>query len=186
MAVPRNEGVEIVAASFAEVRPPEYSADLVLAVGSGDRRISVILEVQLDADLVDREAKRSAWPRYTVWQWADARSPTYLVVVTPRRRVERWAAEPIEIGHPSFVLVPLVLGPSNVPALVDREQAQAIPELAVLSAVVHGRGKHALEVALRAIDAAGAIEPDKRKLYMDVALVGPCGSPKWRFQPTIS
>jgi hypothetical protein len=168
--LPSDERVEIVAASFAEVRPPEYSADLVLSVGSGDRRISVILEVQLDADLVDRDAKRYAWPRYTVWQWADTRSPTYLVVVTPSRRVERWAAEPIAIGHPGFELAPLVLGPSNFPALIDREQAHAVPELAVLSAVVHGHGKRAKEVAMRAIDAALAIEPDKRRLYVDVVL----------------
>jgi hypothetical protein len=170
VAVSRDETVEIVAASFGEVRPPQYSADLVLAVGSGEHRIAIILEVQLDADLVDRDAKRGAWPRYAVWQWADTRSPTYLVVVTPSRRVERWAGEPIAIGHPGFVLVPLVLGPSNVPSLVDRERAQAMPELAVLVAVVHGHGKHAVEGALRAVDAALAIEPEKRKLYVDVVL----------------
>jgi hypothetical protein len=169
VALPRDEGVEIVAASFGEVRPPEYSADLVLAVGSGEHRIAIILEVQLDAEPIDREAKRGAWLRYAVWQWADTRSPTYLVVVTPSRRVERWAGSPIAIGHPGFVLVPLVLGPSNVPVL-NREQAQAIPELAVLSAVVHGHGKHAVEGALRAIEAALAIEPEKRKLYVDVVI----------------
>lgn len=45
-----------------------------------------------------------------------------------------------------------------------------MPELAVLVAVVHGHGKHAVEGALRAIDAALAIEPEKRKLYVDVVL----------------
>lgn len=169
-ALPKGGRVEVVAANFAEARPPEYSADLVLRVGAGKRRIAVILEVQLDANEETRRAKRSAWPRYTVWQWADARAPTYLVVVTPSRRVQRWASKPIALGHPGFTLVPLVLGPSNVPALVNREEALASPELAVLSAVVHGHGSRAARIGENAVAAALAIEPDRGRLYVDVVL----------------
>ena len=70
--------------------------------------------------------KLRSWPRYVVWQWAASECPTYLLVVTPSRRVERWASKPIALGHPGFTLAPIVLGPSNVPSLRDRqERAQA-------------------------------------------------------------
>jgi hypothetical protein len=170
LALPEGDRAEIVASSFGEARPPEYSADLVLRVGVGARRIAVIVEVQLDADAATRQSKRSAWPRYAVWQWAHGGAPTYLVVVTPSLRVERWAAQPIAVGHPGFELLPLVLGPSNIPALVNPEAARDSPELAVLSAVVHGHGSLAAEVGKCAIEAALAIDPDKRKLYVDVVL----------------
>ena len=130
----------------------------------------MILEVQLPPkNQDDIRAKRAAWPRYTVWQWANTGLPAYLVVVTPSRAVERWASQPIPIGHPGFVLSPIVLGPSNMP-VIERELGLAVPELAVVSAIVHGRGARAEEVATLALEAVLALDPERRKLYVDAVL----------------
>ncbi len=170
VALPAEASVEVVAASFAEVRPPEYAADLVLHVRAGKRRFVLVVEVQLDTNKGDREAKRRVWPRYVVWQWAEQQCPVYLVVVTPSRRVQRWAAQPIGLGHPGFKLTPLVLGPSTMPEAVDRRRALDNPYLSVLTAVVHGHGEHAAELGELAAEASLAFEPDRRTLYVDMVL----------------
>ncbi len=170
VALPARASVEIVAASFGEARPPEYAADLVLHVRAGRRRFVLIVEVQLDTNADARDAKRRVWPRYVVWQWAEQQCAVYLVVVTPSRRVERWAAQPIAVGHPGFELTPLVLGPSTVPELLDRDRAVESPYLTVLSAVVHGRGPHAVALGELAAEASLAFEPDRRTLYIDMVL----------------
>jgi len=61
--------------------------------------------------------------------------------------VARWAARRIELGGVHY-FAPDVLGPSRVPEIDDEAQARANPELAVLSAMAHGRDQHA-ERALR-------------------------------------
>jgi hypothetical protein len=170
IALPKDAAIDLSGASFGEPKVPEYSADLVLRVRAKDAGATVIVEVQLPLKRADDvQAKRTAWPRYTVWQWANTALPAYLVVVTPSHEVERWASEPIEIGHPGFVLSPIVLGPSNMP-VIERELGLAVPELAVLSAIVHGRGARAEEVATLALEAALALDPERRKLYVDAVL----------------
>jgi hypothetical protein len=88
--------------------------------------------------------------------------------------VARWCAQPIEIGHPGFSLTPLVLGPSAVPVLTSLEQARnGPPELAVLSAVAHGRGEQGLEVSRTAFDVIetdGRLDDDQRWIYTEVVL----------------
>jgi hypothetical protein len=63
-----------------------------------------------------------------------------LLVLTLSRGTARWARQPIDIGHPGFELRPLVIGPDEVPTILNPDKAQADPELAVLSAMAHGRG----------------------------------------------
>jgi hypothetical protein len=45
--------------------------------------------------------------------------PAVLLVVCAGQRIAAWASEPITIGHPGFVLRPLVLGPDLVPVITD-------------------------------------------------------------------
>jgi hypothetical protein len=55
--------------------------------------------------------------------------------------------------HPGLVLKPLVLGPKTMPVMTDLARARSALELAVLSAMVHGKGKRGAEVALAAYEA---------------------------------
>jgi hypothetical protein len=91
-------------------------------------------------------------------------------VVCPGRATAAWAAEPIAIGHPGFVLRPLVLGPDLMPAIKDVAEAIAVPELAVLSGIAHGTDKAVRNATFTALAAFAAQDMDLATLYADVIL----------------
>lgn len=95
-----------------------------------------------------------------------------LLVVTADEGMARWAAQPIDLGN-GGVFRPLVLGPSGVPEIVDEARARADPELAVLSAMAHGRdtdsGK-AAQIALAAQLAILVLDDERRRMYLDLLL----------------
>ncbi len=95
-----------------------------------------------------------------------------LLVVTPDERVARWAAQPVHLGGPHW-FTPYVLGPSGVPDVKDDAQARDNPELAVLSAMAHGRDAdpaRAIEVALAALKASIGLDADRADLYADLII----------------
>lgn len=69
-----------------------------------------------------------------------------------------------------MVLVPLVVGPSVVPHVVDPSAARAAPELAVLSALAHHHARDGLAIAKAAILAADGLDEEESALYADVVL----------------
>ena len=98
--------------------------------------------------------------------------PVYLLVITVDEAVVRWAAQPIELGNGSR-WVPLVLRPSGVPAVTDPAQARADPELAVLSAMAHGKDadiEQSLQIAAAAHMASLGLDEDRSRLYFDLVL----------------
>jgi hypothetical protein len=93
-----------------------------------------------------------------------------LLVIATDDGVARWAAKPIELGGGNQ-FVPLVLGPSGVPEVTDPALASADPELAVLSALAHGRGvdiRRAVRIALVAEAASSSLDENRRRLYSDL------------------
>jgi len=67
--------------------------------------------------------------------------------------------------------VPLVVGPSAVPEVRELNQALANPELAVLSAMAHGRSEDttkAVEIATVAAEASRVLEADRSVMYFDL------------------
>jgi len=81
--------------------------------------------------------------------------------------VAAWARWPIELGHPRFLLTPVVIGLDDVPWVRDRAEASRLPELAVLSAMAHPE----LEIAETAIDAISQLPADQARLYLDVIMM---------------
>jgi len=103
-------------------------------------------------------------------QRARLRCSVTLLVVTNDPAVARWAATPIETGHPGFVLTPLVLGPGTIPRVVDEAQAARAPELAVLSVLVHGQGPEAVAIAKAALAGTRGLDDERAALYIDLVL----------------
>jgi predicted transposase YdaD len=89
-----------------------------------------------------------------------------LLVVTPSRSVATWARQPIDLGHPGFRLVPIVITFDDVPKVRDRVAASRLPELAVLSAMAHRE----IKIAEAAIEAILPLKEDQARLYLDVIL----------------
>jgi hypothetical protein len=94
-----------------------------------------------------------------------------LVVVTPRASVAAWARQPLSLGHPNGAIHPVVIGPSLVPIIKDKADAIRAPELAVLSAIMHGKSDDGADVARAAITAASRLDDQTATLYTDIILL---------------
>lgn len=171
--VPTFARVRIDAADLGDVAPPEHRADLVLVFEDKHRRavLAVVLEAQASPD----KQKRLAWPVYVTSARARHNCPTLLFVVATTRALAAFCGKPIAVGHPGFVLRPIVLGPNLIPILADEIEARNAPELAVLSALAHSRGPHGREVVYAALAAADGLDADRARRYFDV-VVGSLGN----------
>jgi hypothetical protein len=160
----RGATAEKGSVDLSQVAPPEYRADsvVVLRDRNGEVVAAVIVEVQLAVD----KDKLRAWPVYVAVARARLGCPVTLLVLAPDRAVARWARRPIRLGHPGYVLRPIVIGFEHVPRITDRAQARAAPELAVLSAIARPDA----EVAAAARAALDLMSEEDQKLYWDYIL----------------
>ena len=166
--VPAYTEARIDSADLTELQPAEYRADLVILLLDGAPVQGIIVEAQLSPDA----RKRFAWPAYAANLRARLGLDVCLLVVTVDETTARWAAKPIELGGGNSFR-PLVLWPSGVPEVTDEAQARNDPELAVLSAMAHGRdddiGK-AVQIALAAEIASVGLDEDRSRLYLDLVM----------------
>jgi hypothetical protein len=166
--LPTYTEARIEAADLTDVQPAEYRTDLVVLLYDERPVLGVIVEVQLGID----DRKRFAWPVYVAGLRARMRCPVCMLVVTADEPVARWAAKAIDLGG-SNLFRPLVIGPSAVPEITDGVRAKSEPELAVLSAMTHGRDDDthkAFRIAAAALAAATGLDPDRMRLYGDMVL----------------
>jgi hypothetical protein len=164
--LPAYSDVRIDSADLTDIQPAEYRADLVVLLLHDKPVFGIVVEVQLAPD----DHKRFVWPVYVVNLRARLRCSVCLLVVTAEDAVARWAAKPVQIGGESR-FVPIVLGPSGVPEVLDEAQAQADPELAVLSAMAHGKGADvakSVQIAMAAQLASLRLDADRATLYFDL------------------
>lgn len=149
---------------LSQVVPTEYRSDAVTVLRdpAGRAIAAAVVEVQLRED----EDKRRTWPVYVTAARAGYRCPVTLLVLAPDPAVARWASQPIELGHPGFVLCPVVIGYPQVPRICDVAAARAAPELAVLSVMAH----RDLETAEAAEAGLAGMPEEKRELYWDVIM----------------
>jgi hypothetical protein len=81
-----------------------------------------------------------------------------------------WARRPIPLGHPGLVLTPLVLGPEEVPVLTYADTDNVAPEIAVMSAVVHGAGPDGPKVLAAMVESVEKIESEQARGHIDEVL----------------
>ena len=165
--VPAFTEVRFESAVLEQAAPAEYRADLVvILLLDGVPVLAIVLEVQLGR----KSRKRFTWPAYLAALRARFECPTVLLVVTANAAIARWCAQPIDLGHPGWVLRPLVLGPDDVPVVRDPQRAARSPELAVLSVIAHGKAEHGTEIARAVLRAALRLDDERSRLYSDLAL----------------
>ena len=166
--LPSYTEARIDSADLSEVQPAEYRADLVVLLLDGVPVFGIVVEVQLSPD----DRKQYVWPAYVAGLRARLKCLVCLLVITADDACARWAAKPIDLGGGS-VLVPCVVGPSGVPEITDEAAARADPELAVLSAMAHGRDadpEKSMRIALAAQLASADLDDDRSTLYCDLIL----------------
>lgn len=164
--VPRFRTARLTEAALPDLVPVEYHADaVVLFDGADGDQTKPVLGRVFEVQLERKDRKRYTWPLYAVAARARHECPFILTVVAPDPAVARWADQSIELGNGSFA--PCVIGPQGIPQVTDRDQAMREPQLAVLSAVAHGRGDlaTAMSIGRAAIDAVRALPDEQRLLY---------------------
>jgi hypothetical protein len=153
--------------TFTDVDPTEYRSDATIILGNPSAPdLAIVLEVQLRPD----RRKRFTWPVYLATLRARRECPVTLLVLCGDATTAAACTEPIETGHPDWILKPLVLSPERLPAVTDVAEAQRLPELAVLSALAHADGpdRQAVLNALdEALEAANKNSEKRGHLYYD-------------------
>lgn len=145
-------------------RLAELRADAVVEYWAAGRNFAVIVEVQGGAD----KDKPYSWPFYLMGLRYRLRCPVKLLVVCPTRGAATRASRTIDLDHPGMTLTPMVLGPDQIPQVVEPDEAVRSPELAVLSAMAHGGREDGAKTLESLTGAYGALDPDHRALYHDV------------------
>ena len=124
------------------------------------------LEVQLRID----PDKLWTWPSYTSVARDRLRRDVVLVVLTLSPTVATWAKKPIPLDPAGSALVPIVIGPTDIPLLTDPALALAHPERLVLSALVHGKGPAGAAIAETAAGVVAQLDDDRARPYTDLIL----------------
>jgi hypothetical protein len=161
--------VKIESADLTELQPTEYRADLVLSI-SNDKAAAygLVIEVQLSPD----PRKQFTWPAYVANLRARWECPVCLLVVCADDDVAGWASMPIQIGCDNMFAAN-VIGPAEVPEVLDAVDAEVNPELAVLSAMAHGHDADVAKAARIAALAQGVsarLDADRSRLYLDLVM----------------
>ncbi|KII00473.1 hypothetical protein LP52_01195 [Streptomonospora alba] len=160
MEIPAYDRAETGCADLTSFSLKETKADQVSVLfgADGRRLMAIISEVQAKPD----DEKAYTWPLYTSIVRERLRCPVHLLALCPDRRTAEWARKPIGERSGSLAFQASGLGPDNMPVIADPARAQQLPELSVLSTVLHVN--HAENPAvLDAVQAALDVLPEKRR-----------------------
>jgi hypothetical protein len=130
--LPLGGPVRVASNEFSHYKPTNYYADRVLVFGAPPYEVAVIVEIQRRF----REEKLRVWPFYVSSLWARDGCPVILLVLCDDAKAAAEYDRPIRIGR-AAVVRPDVVGPSRVPVVRDAEFARQLPELSVISAILH-------------------------------------------------
>lgn len=170
--LPRWRHARLDSGELPELSPTQRHADAVVVLSDADRpdgnrpAAAVVIEVQLRPDA----RKRFTWPAYLTSLRARLRCPAVLLVLCADEATARWCATPIDVGHPDWVLRPLVLGPHQTPVVADPQVASTNPELAVLSSIAHANSEQRDLVFDALLAALHATTDEHATLYHDLVL----------------
>ena len=170
LTLPHYAEVRVESSDLSDLAPAEYRADLVVLLVDGKPVLGIVVEVQLHRD----DRKPFTWPVYVAGLRARLACDTCVLVVTPSESVATWARTPVVLG-PGSTFAALVVGPSAVPIVRDAAEATRDPELAVLSAMAHGKAEAGASVALAALAAVTAMPRASR--IVNTAVASPTARP---------
>ncbi len=157
--LPPDAEVDTDGGGLAIPKGRDLDADLILKLRRGGDRYLVVVEVQLGRDY----EKHHSWAGYLVQAHRRFRWGMALVVITISAAMKAWASRPIPIANIQLVLKPYAMGPEDIPLVTRVDAVIARPELALLSFLMHARGKHT--AAAKAVEealVAGLIALQKR------------------------
>ncbi|KUN43228.1 hypothetical protein [Streptomyces olivochromogenes] len=153
IALPEPTTIQLLDTDLTEIKSMARRVDTLMPVDtadSGSYLLAVEAQGRPDPD------KLNSWTYYLAYLYAEYKLPPLLLVVCQDKPTASWAAQPIRIGlpaHTSIALFPLVLGPENLPTIIDPDEAAEDLALAVFSALAHANDP-ALPAILEALATA--------------------------------
>lgn len=171
LELPTPDTVSAISGDVTEIRPLERRIDTLLRCETVDGKAYLVLvEAQRGCDL----DKPFSWMYYLAYLADRYKLPALLLVVCHDRRVAKWASQPFKHGvgaWAALTLRPLVVGPHNVPAVVDEEVARHDVLLAVFSVLTHANDAE-IGAILKALVSALKTLDDEEKAYDLAELTG--------------
>jgi hypothetical protein len=173
LALPTPDTVSVISGDVTEIRPLERRIDTLLRceTASGEAYL-VLVEAQRSCD----SDKPYSWMYYLAYLADRYKLPVLLLVVCQDRGVAKWASQPFKRGAgdwAALTLRALVVGPHNVPMVVDGEVASRDVLLTVLSVLTHANDAE-VDAILKALVSALKTLDDEEKAYdlAELTLVG--------------
>jgi hypothetical protein len=160
--LPATPLVQLENTSFNTRRSDDIHADLVMVLGPPQSPAhAVIVEIQRDTTKDPRQLAR-----YAAALWLMLDCDVSVLVVCPDANAAARYAKPVASGLTGYRFQAHVLGPGDIPAITDPQQAAAQPELAAMAVMVHGRDR---KVAEAFIAATKKMHPDYGPKYYEYA-----------------
>jgi hypothetical protein len=183
ISFPEYTSIDLLDTDLTEIKPMERRVDSIFRVHVPDDAGGFLLAVESQGK--PDPDKRNSWTYYLAHMHAKYRLPPILVVLCRDKVTAAWAAEPIRIGrrfHTSMLVFPLVLGPGNLSAITDPDEAAEDVPLAVFSAFAHAKdpGLPAILEALAAALAGRDEGSDDWAEYVEIGLGDGPARDLWR------
>jgi len=183
IAFPEPTSIQFLDTDLTEIKPLARRVDTLLRISTADDDGYLLaLESQGKPD----QAKHNSWTYYLAYLYATYKVPPILLVLCRDKNTASWAANPIRIGlsnHTSIAVFPLVLGPGNLPTIIDPDEAEQDIPLAVLSALAHANDPTLpaiLEALVTALANVGGNVLDDWAEYTEIGLGDTPARALWR------
>ena len=134
------------------------------------REGAACLAVGLEIQLAINPDKLRSWPVYLTTLRSPARPLACLLILAPDPRVAAWAARPIDLGPGNAAFRVHVLGPDQIPRIVDLPAARRQPELSFLSALAHAEADNDPDLVRAALAGLGTLDSARMSSYVSVLL----------------
>jgi len=168
LELPEHDDATLTTDSLApsEIGPLHPDAVILLSRRRAERDDVTVGVLVGEVQLKVRKDKIAAWSLHVPLAARIFGAPAYLLVVTPYEGVAEWVENLPAFG--SVRLVPIVLGPSRIPRIVDDDEARRSPELAVLSALTHGRDDDPSAVLMPTLRAVADLPVERAEHLLDM------------------
>ncbi|MDJ1134594.1 hypothetical protein [Streptomyces iconiensis] len=167
--LPEESSVEVLTPDATELKPIERRLDSVLRLTPCDGGTPTMLAIEAqgrpDGD------KAASWAYYLAFLKAKNKCPALLVIVCQDKETAEWAMGPFHLGPDdwqSLTVRPLVLGPGNVPMIIDPEEAAADLPMATFAAITHGKNPDATAILKALAHALGRADDESLTYYSEL------------------
>ncbi|MDJ1133882.1 hypothetical protein [Streptomyces iconiensis] len=155
--------------------------DSVLRIKPADGGTPTLLAIEAQSEPSPKKA--ASWAYYTSHLHAKHNCTVLLVVVCHDKATVEWAAGPHRLGSADWTILtvtPLVLGPGNVPLILDADEAAKDLPMATFAAMTHGKSPDAPAILDALARALGRADVESRNYYSELLESGLGNTPAQR------